>query len=142
MNALKASLVCLVSSILVSACATTGATTDSRRAATAERQIVAAYGERWDAISKPPDPVWAPPPIFPYAAWREQKTGSVRVVFRIDAAGAVADLRSFDAGDPGFANAAMAALSKWRYPAQAGGPYRLLFSFGPIRGNKADIHWQ
>lgn len=104
--------------------------------------ILQIYGVPWSAIPAPPAADFAKRPVYPFEAWREKQAGSVKVVFQIDAAGRATEMRCFDYKNPLFPGAVLSALSQWKFPPHAGGPYRLLFNFGPVTPEGAEIDWK
>lgn len=86
-----------------------------------------------------PIPVKTPPPEFPLQLKRDGVGGVVAVSIVIDETGAVVSATVAKSSNPGFDDAALAAIKKWKFkPAQKdGAPVKIKVTV-PIRFNVED----
>ena len=66
-------------------------------------------------LDRTPEPVLQPAPVYPLAMRREGISGTVHVEFVVNAEGRVLDAQVFDTTHPGFNDAAVGAVSKWKF---------------------------
>jgi TonB family protein len=92
--------------------------------------------------SPAPKPVSVVRPVYPFEAARAEISGTVTVVFTIDPAGIVHDIQIAECTSAEFRDPTVRALSRWRFPKQAGGPYKLTFSFVSTGSMGGKVNWQ
>lgn len=66
-------------------------------------------------LDRVPDPTVQQAPMYPFALKRDGVTGMVRVQFVVDVDGRVLDAHAVESTHPGFEDAAVSAVSKWRF---------------------------
>lgn len=66
-------------------------------------------------LDRPPEPVLQPAPVFPFNLKREAITGQVRVEFVVDTEGRVRNAFVIETTHPGFDEAALTGVSRWRF---------------------------
>lgn len=66
-------------------------------------------------LDRPPEPVFQPPPQFPPQLKREVQDATVEVVFIVTPKGEVVNAEVRRSTHPGFENAALAGVSRWRF---------------------------
>jgi protein TonB len=73
-------------------------------------------------LDRVPQPVFQPTPQFPFAMRRESHTGTVTVEFIVDVNGVVLEPVARDSTHPGFNEAALSGVSRWKFrPGLRGG---------------------
>lgn len=66
-------------------------------------------------LDRIPEPIMQPPPQYPYALKREAESAVVRVEFIVDTTGAVVHPVVVESTHPGFNDAAVLGVAKWRF---------------------------
>jgi TonB family protein len=95
----------------------------------------------FDDLDQIPDAIRAPLPAYPEALKAEKKSGKVEVLFHVDKSGNVRVPMVTYSDDPRFAEAAIAAITKWSFavPKRSGRPSSAFalqrFTFGPRPGS-------
>ncbi len=93
-------------------------------------------------VLPPPAPISAVKPVYPFEAARAEISGTVTVVFAIDQAGLVHDIQIIECKRLEFRDSTLGALARWRFPRQAGGPYKLTFSYVSTGDMGGNINWK
>lgn len=68
-------------------------------------------------LDRRPEPIVRPPPVFPAALKREVTTATVRVRFIVDSNGEVVNAGVVETTHPGFNDAALTGVGKWKFRA-------------------------
>lgn len=76
-------------------------------------------------LDRPPEPMVQTPPLYPYQLKREGLTATVRVQFIVDSNGAVVNAFVVDSNHPGFNEAALTGVGKWKFRAGIKGGRRV-----------------
>lgn len=100
-------------------------------AKSADEAIQAEYGIAWEQLPAAPSPNKRVPPRYSRSVRQLRGPEVVKAVFRIDAGGRVEGLRCYSDSNSQLASESHAALVRWRFPKQAGGPYRLMLTVRP-----------
>lgn len=66
-------------------------------------------------LDRPPEPVFQPAPIYPFALRRDSVTATLRIEFIVDTEGRVVNPVVISTTQPGFEDAALAGVSKWKF---------------------------
>lgn len=66
-------------------------------------------------LDRPPEPIVQPAPVFPFQLKREAISGQVRVEFVVDTEGRVHHPFVIETTHPGFDEAALTGVSRWRF---------------------------
>jgi TonB family protein len=83
------------------------------------------------------------PPVYPFEDARAQKSGVVRVIFRVDEKGHAKELRVVESSGPEFSDAVTRALVQWFFvPDSRGRLCKLEFRFVPGGGMSGAINWK
>lgn len=83
------------------------------------RQLVENIGKIFNLsdLDRTPEPVLQGAPLYPIAMKREGASGTVKVEFIVDTDGKVLNARPVESTHQGFEDAAVAAVSKWKFRA-------------------------
>ncbi len=68
-------------------------------------------------LDRPPEPIVQPAPVFPFNLKREAIQGRVRVEFVVDTEGRVHNPFVVESSHPGFEEAALTGVSRWKFRA-------------------------